>query len=100
MHDDQLLNLMISGLSRKRAHTSVKGTRGGPNAMSAAVVPGRILRIAFASKGFRPNCPCSLGMAMGDLGPSWSSAMGGGLGSRGELEGEAAMVQVGVCVTW
>ena len=29
---------------------------------------------------------------MGDLGPSWSSAIGGGLGRRGELDGEAAMV--------
>jgi hypothetical protein len=29
---------------------------------------------------------------MGDFGPSWSSAIGGGLGSRGELEGDAAMV--------
>ena len=61
--------------------------------MSAALVPGRILRDAFASNGFRPSSPCSFGAAMGDLGPSWSSAMGGGLGSRGELDGEAAMVE-------
>jgi hypothetical protein len=27
---------------------------------------------------------------MGDLGPSWSSAIGGGLGRRGELAGDSA----------
>jgi hypothetical protein len=33
---------------------------------------------------------CCSSVATGDLGPSWSSAMGGGLGSRGELEGDTA----------
>lgn len=71
--------------------TSVRGTRGGPMAISAAFVPGLIRLSAFASKGFLPSSPCSFGIAIGDLGPSWSSAIGGGLGSRGELEGDAAM---------
>jgi hypothetical protein len=54
----------------RSAHTSVRGTRGGPDAISTAFVPGRILRFAPASNGFRPSSPRSLGMAMGDLGPS------------------------------
>lgn len=29
---------------------------------------------------------------IGDFGPSWSSAIGGGLGSRGELEGDMDMM--------
>ena len=28
----------------------------------------------------------------GELGPNWSSAIGGGLGNRGELEGERAVI--------
>jgi hypothetical protein len=63
--------------------------------MSTAFVPGRILRDAFLSlfccivaesiesAAFKPT-------AMGDLGPSWSSAIGGGLGRRGELDGDIA----------
>ena len=76
--------------------TSVKGTRGGPFAMSAAFMPGLILLKAPASNGFGASWPCSLGIGTGDFGPmlSWSSAMGGGLGRRGELEGEAAMANM------
>lgn len=57
--------------------------------MSAAFVPGRIRCDALSVNAFeRSREP-----AMGDFGPSWSSAIGGGLGNRGELEGEAAMIE-------
>jgi hypothetical protein len=59
--------------------------------MSSALVPGCILRDAPWSSVLNSFCCSSVG-AIGDLGPSWSSAIGGGLGRRGELEGEAAMV--------
>jgi hypothetical protein len=33
--------------------------------------------------------PCSVEtLIMGDFGPSWSSAIGGGLGSRGDRDGD------------
>lgn len=59
--------------------------------MSAAFVPGCILRAAFAS-----SIPCSIAVSWlaevspieGDLGPIWISVGGGGLGSRGELGGK------------
>jgi hypothetical protein len=35
--------------------------------------------------------------AMGDLGPSWSSAMGGGLGKRGLMDGDRAMAMA-ICM--
>lgn len=58
--------------------------------MSWALVPGRILLAEPWSTFASSECSS----AMGDLGPSWSSAMGGGLGSRGELDGDmAAMVE-------
>ncbi len=70
--------------------TSINGTRGGPAAISAAFVPGCILRAALASK-----IPCSMAVSWipeespreGDFGPIWISVGGGGLGSRGELGG-------------
>lgn len=70
--------------------TSIKGTRGGPAAMSAAFVPGLILLFALAS-----NMLCSMRLSWlspaslmdGDWGPIWISVRGGGLGSRGELGG-------------
>jgi len=75
--------------------TSVKSSSGGPSAISAAFVPGRILLDAPESAWLNPlSRPCSSAeAAVGDLGPSWSSAIGGGLGRRGELDGDmAAMV--------
>lgn len=58
--------------------------------MSWAFVPGRILLAEPWSTLASSECSS----AIGDFGPSWSSAIGGGLGSRGELEGDmAAMVE-------
>lgn len=71
--------------------TSERSTSGGPSAISSAFVPGCILRDAPWSNVLKSFCCSSVG-AIGDLGPSWSSAIGGGLGSRGELEGDAAIL--------
>lgn len=64
--------------------------------MLTAFVPGRILRAAPPS--VLPTCPilpCSSAMLPpGLFGPSWSSAIGGGLGSRGELEGDTAAIAI------
>lgn len=64
-------------------------TSGGPAAISAAFVPGRILRDAESFEGceekFGINCGAP---GRGETGFVWSSAIGGGLGSRGELDGE------------
>lgn len=75
-------------MSWKGESISERALKGGPSGMSAAFVPGRIRCDALSVNAFdRSREP-----AMGDLGPSWSSAIGGGLGRRGELEGEAAMI--------
>ena len=75
--------------------TSLSGTSGGPEAMSAALVPGLILLRSWA--------PCFEGSAFagpgaagipGDLGGNCTSGKGGGLGRRGELVGEAAPILV------
>ncbi len=68
--------------------TSDNGTRGGPTAISAALVPGRIRLTACWS--YFAVCSASVeaspGVAIpGDLGPIWTSGNGGGLGSRCEL---------------
>lgn len=65
--------------------------------MSAAFVPGRILLDAPESAWLKPaSCPWSSADAgVGDLGPIWSSAMGGGLGRRGELDGDMAAMTDG-----
>jgi hypothetical protein len=58
--------------------------------MSSALVPGWMRRFALASSIVNSICEaCLLAAAPpdGDLGPIWSSAGGGGLGSRGELGG-------------
>lgn len=57
--------------------------------MSAALVPGRILRSAAWSRLLKSFC-CSGDAEMGD---SWSSGMGGGLGRRGEA-GDVIVVVV------
>jgi hypothetical protein len=53
--------------------------------MSSAFVPGRILRAALWSRLLNNSFCCS---GLADIGDSWSSGIGGGLGSRGEA-GEA-----------
>lgn len=66
---------------------------GGPSTMSSDLTPGRIrldaaylrvsrFEVAPASANVRPE---------GEFGPSWSSAIGGGLGSLGDLAGEATI---------
>lgn len=59
--------------------------------MSAVLVPGRILRVEPSSSAPPRNCSASLpndSPTEGDRGPIWTSVKGGGLGSRGELDGE------------
>lgn len=76
--------------------TSFKGIRGGPAAMSIALVPGCMRRFALASSklcSISVVCRFAVAPPEGDLGPIWISAAGGGLGSRGEL-GASAMVML------
>lgn len=57
--------------------------------MSADLVPGRILLEADTSDIIVIRDPaCCEAPGLGDTGFVWSSAMGGGLGRRGELDGE------------
>lgn len=62
--------------------------------MSAAFVPGRILLVAPISGFLTRPSSCSVPIAeapmVGDFGPIWTSVKGGGLGNRGELEGDMA----------
>jgi hypothetical protein len=62
--------------------------------MSADFVPGLILLDAPCVKvSGASSLPCtSMNPTKGDFGPIWSSAMGGGLGRRGELVGDIAIV--------
>ena len=62
---------------------------GGPSAMSSAFVPGLILRDASAAP---PGKLFEYSDRPGDVGPLWSSAIGGGEGSRGDDEGETGVV--------
>jgi hypothetical protein len=64
--------------------------RGGPAAISADLVPGCILRLAFASSVLCSIVGPSLELLTdGDLGPICISVGGGGLGSLGELGGSS-----------
>lgn len=92
--------------------TSFNGINGGPEDISSAFVPGRILLVALPSDPPPPSSfvlpllpPCVVMSPMtplgkttlsplrpGDLGPNWTSVNGGGLGNRGELDGEAGWV--------
>ena len=60
--------------------------------MSAALVPGRILLVDPLSSLAASSTSCVVAAACapgdGDDGPSWTSGKGGGLGSRGEVEGD------------
>lgn len=60
--------------------------------MSSALVPGRILLDAAASRLCSPGSLLwsSNSDTPGDVGPIWSSAMGGGDGRRGDDEGDTA----------
>lgn len=66
----------------------MSSVKGGPSAMSSAFVPGLILRDASAAPlgklGEYSDRP-------GEVGPLWSSAMGGGDGRRGDDEGETGV---------
>lgn len=80
-------------MQEKRLPTCDSGINGGPKAMSAALVPGRILRVEPSSPPEDPIrilSPSGLidSPADGDCGPIWTSGNGGGLGRRGELDGE------------
>jgi hypothetical protein len=76
-------------------HTSVNSTSGGPSAISSAFVPFRILREApWSTLLALSSFPWSSERALGDLGCMKSSESGGGLGSRGELEGDIAAAMV------
>jgi hypothetical protein len=58
--------------------------------MSAAVVPG-LIRLAAPSSGFEAasnESSFERSLIPGLLGPNWTSGIGGGEGSRGELDGE------------
>ena len=79
--------------------TSDNGTRGGPTAISAALVPGRIRLTACWS--YFAVCSASVevspGVAIpGDLGPIWTSGNGGGLGSRCELGDAGPMATLAI----
>lgn len=76
--------------------TCDKGINGGPKAISAAFVPGLILRVEPSSSPAEPpRSSASLPKVSpteGDCGPIWTSVNGGGLGRRGELDGETPVV--------
>lgn len=78
-------------VSWKAESISMSSVSGGPSVMSSAFVPGRILRDASAAPlgnlGGYNDSP-------GDVGPLWSSAIGGGEGRRGEEEGETGVAMV------
>ena len=72
--------------------TSESGTKGGPEGMSAAFVPGRILLDDPSSLDLGSLKSCTafppLFRGSGDFGPVCTSGKGGGLGRRGDVEGE------------
>ena len=68
--------------------------------MSAAFVPGLIRRVDPSSHSRETPKSFSLALpkpslTVGDCGPIWTSVKGGGLGNRGELEGEAPVAAIG-----
>ena len=75
------------------ARTSASSTSGGPSAISSAFVPGRILLDAPVSIALLGNLAWSSNNdTPGEVGPIWSSAIGGGEGNRGDEEGETAAI--------
>ena len=73
-------------IHNRPSNTSDSSTSGGPSIMSSALVPGRMRLEAPLSRELKSFC-CS---SVAGSGESWSSAIGGGLGRRGELDGEGA----------
>lgn len=71
--------------------TSASSNSGGPSAMSSALVPGRIRRAAAWSRLLKNFC-CS---GEAGTGESWSSAIGGGLGRRGDAGEVIAVATMG-----
>lgn len=74
--------------------TCDNGISGSPDAISAALVPGRILLVdpsSVSAKGAKSWSPLPVSPTVGDCGPIWTSVNGGGLGRRGELEGDEAV---------
>jgi hypothetical protein len=80
--------------------TSEMSITGGPSGMLADLVPGRI-RLDDPLSG-APSAPSDPSVAdllgNGEFGPSWSSAMGGGLGKRGEACGDMLVAAIFVSV--
>jgi hypothetical protein len=74
---------------RLDARTSDRSMSGGPSAISAALVPGRIRLSAACWRLLNSSCCCS---GDADTGDSWSSGIGGGLGRRGEA-GDVMLVE-------
>lgn len=73
--------------------TSCRSVNGGPSDMSSALVPGLILLEAPLSTVPVGNLLLSSNSdTPGDMGPVWSSAIGGGEGSRGDEEGDTELV--------
>jgi hypothetical protein len=66
--------------------TSEISIKGGPSGMSADLVPGRIRLEEPRSGAYNaPSDPSPADLlGNGEFGPSWSSAIGGGLGNRGD----------------
>ena len=84
------LRMLALDFEHMHSLTWLNGTKGGPFAMSIAFVPGLIRRRADSSGllGVSACNSCGLEPVDGLGGPNCSSGMGGGEGSRGELEGE------------
>lgn len=70
--------------------------------MSSALLPGRILLVdssLFVPWASRPNWLVDAPSPRpGDVGGSCTSVSGGGLGRRGELDGEAGVAEVVVVI--
>lgn len=82
-----------------RNRTWERGIRGGPTAISPALVPGRILLVEPSSDVCEAPSNCSVSWSKdspteGDLGPIWTSVNGGGLGRRGEVACETPAVAI------
>lgn len=76
----------------KMPPTSLNGTKGGPAAISEDLVPGCIRRLEWASMtdcSISVACKVAGGPPDGEFGVIWISAVGGGLGKRGELGARA-----------
>lgn len=85
-----MLHSLLKRNQTVHALTWLSGTRGGPIAISAAFVPG-LIRRAAPSSGFEVasrDSSFDMSPMPGLCGPNWTSGMGGGEGSLGELDGD------------